>query len=569
MTAKSSDDGGGGGGGSQNKKKNKKTKKSKQLVHLPGTLFRADRVLAHRTQRSRSECATLLKYDRVWQVLQYGTNKPMNEKVTIAQFPPLPANDWTIPEWMRTYQYQPPHTNTDQDEEEDTTEKATTIDARRSTSEESNDDKDNNGNETTDQSLPCYWSLIQGASTRLPMNAILFLDKKEYVPQPPPLLVAYHKPKWVLSVRKDPQQRPCLDSPDLLPGMHPVGRLDYDSSGLLLFSSHGPLTQHLLHPKHGIAKEYVATVAGAVNATALTQQLADGVETAEGRHTAQVLEVTVMDNPPEVSDYLRRVRDALPPEYNVTDLRERGYLKVLLDEYTQQLSTVRLVVQEGKHRMVRRMLANCGHEVVDLQRVRFGDISLMSPSPSTTTTSSRSTSSSSTSENPDTTKDNDDDKSLDESDSENGVEVVLKPGTWRLLNRTELQWAKNLVASHSAAAVATAQAAVDGRPPRRLQAPNTIQLRERRLALQKQIEEAHNGTDTKRQQQQQEEPPKRKLSRKERRRERQGDADVAYVNRIAEEMERKYNLQEAKREWRRKKKMGILPKDSEFQFEEL
>eukprot|EP00957_Ditylum_brightwellii_P095218 7252070-Ditylum_brightwellii.AAC.1 len=43
-------------------------------------------------------------------------------------------------------------------------------------------------------------------------------------------------------------------------GLHPVGRLDYDSSGLLLFSSDGSLTQRLLHPRHEVEKEYVATV---------------------------------------------------------------------------------------------------------------------------------------------------------------------------------------------------------------------------------------------------------------------------------------------------------------------
>ncbi|EEC45991.1 predicted protein [Phaeodactylum tricornutum CCAP 1055/1] len=110
--------------------------------------------------------------------------------------------------------------------------------------------------------------------------------------------------------------------------MHPVGRLDYDTSGLLLFSSSGALTQRLLHPKHEVEKEYVAVVTGIVVEDELRATLAAGV---------------------------------------------RGYLNVF---DAQALSTVRLTVSEGKHRMVRRILANCGHPVVSLHRDRLGAVAL-------------------------------------------------------------------------------------------------------------------------------------------------------------------------------------------------
>ena len=257
-------------------------------------LYRADRVLANRTGKSRSECFQLLQQRRVWQL---------------------------------------------------------------------------NGDDETCRTV------LSGPSSKISMHQHLRIDQTVVVPLPPPLLLVYHKPKWVLSVTKDPHHhRPCL-ADDILPHqMHPVGRLDYDTSGLLLFSSSGALTQHLLHPKHGIEKEYVATVTGVVDVDGLRRQLQEGVETAEGVHTAVVQDVQHMPES-RVRSYLDNVQAGLPAHYNQTDLRERGYLKVF---QATALSTVRLTVTEGKHRMVRRMLANSGHPVVSLQRERFGTIHLLS-----------------------------------------------------------------------------------------------------------------------------------------------------------------------------------------------
>jgi len=151
---------------------------------------------------------------------------------------------------------------------------------------------------------------------------------------PPPRLVAYHKPVGVLSTVGDPHGRTSLADTAaawLERGLHPVGRLDADSEGLLLFSSDGSLTQRLLHPKHGVAKCYDAWVDG-MPSDALGEQLASGVATAAGTFTAE----------------LKRVEG---------------------DKIT-------LVVREGKHRMVRRMLANVGLPVVRLVRRAMGPYEL-------------------------------------------------------------------------------------------------------------------------------------------------------------------------------------------------
>ena len=143
-------------------------------------------------------------------------------------------------------------------------------------------------------------------------------------------LYVYHKPMGLVSTMEDNWGRECVG--DIVPvHYHIVGRLDKDTRGLLLFSRDGQLTQHLLHPKREIEREYVATVKGEPSQS-LVQQLAAGVETSVGLAKGRV--ITIEDN------------------------------------------TVGLVMTEGRNRIVRRMLNNAGYPVLDLFRVRFGPFSL-------------------------------------------------------------------------------------------------------------------------------------------------------------------------------------------------
>lgn len=268
--------------------------------------YRADRVLANRTGRSRSECFQLIKEHRVHQIIM-GDDGNQTKKV-----------------------------------------------------------------------------VISGPSIKIAMNTPLMIDHHIEVPIPSPLLVVYHKPKWVLSVLNDPKyQRPCIVPPH--PNMHPVGRLDYDSSGLLLFSSSGTLTQRILHPKSKIDKIYRVTVSGKVDATQLQQQLLHGIETTEGIHTGQLINVSYIEHNDDVKQYLDTVKKAIPYHvYNHTDLQQRGYFDIY--DTADVLSIVTVQVCEGKYRMVRRMLANVNHPVIDLHRIQIGPISLHDCStPSNTT----------------------------------------------------------------------------------------------------------------------------------------------------------------------------------------
>jgi 23S rRNA pseudouridine2605 synthase len=146
----------------------------------------------------------------------------------------------------------------------------------------------------------------------------------------PPRVALWHKPMGVHSTVSDPQGRPSLGTAarELLElGLHPVGRLDADTDGLLLFSGDGALTQRLLHPRRAIPRTYLATVEPPPDAT-LPERLAAGIRTADGVFVAQVL--------------------------------------------SMEDDKVTLSVTEGKHRMVRRMLANAGHPVMSLRRLQFG-----------------------------------------------------------------------------------------------------------------------------------------------------------------------------------------------------
>ncbi|KAL9185454.1 hypothetical protein ACHAXT_003231 [Thalassiosira profunda] len=215
---------------------------------------------------------------------------------------------------------------------------------------------------------------IKSPKEKVPGNSSLFLDGK-LLPGPPPLLLVYHKPKHMLSSMGDAKQYQdqnrkhlgqVLDPKYVKAGMHPVGRLDFDTTGLILFSRDGQLTQRLLHPRRGVQKEYVATVQGLADEDELKQKLLDGVKTSEGVHTAELLEVAPSDGPADDDD---KDTDEM---LTIDDEADEGSQSVVSGPFCD----VRLVVQEGKHRMVRRMLANCGHPVVELRRERHGEVEL-------------------------------------------------------------------------------------------------------------------------------------------------------------------------------------------------
>ena len=143
-----------------------------------------------------------------------------------------------------------------------------------------------------------------------------------------------NKPKGYLCSATDPFGRPTIY--DLLRSehsrLHYVGRLDFQSRGLLILTTDGELTQRLLHPSHGVPRTYRVQARSPFHESEL-QALRGGVEIGDGVIAKAV------------------------------SARKFG-------------TGAEIVLKEGKNREIRRMLEVVGHKVVDLQRIRFGGLEL-------------------------------------------------------------------------------------------------------------------------------------------------------------------------------------------------
>jgi 23S rRNA pseudouridine2605 synthase len=151
----------------------------------------------------------------------------------------------------------------------------------------------------------------------------------------PRVLYALHKPLGVLSTARDTHGRATVL--DLVPAdglrLYPVGRLDADSSGLILLTNDGELANRLTHPRFEVQKTYRAKLRGAPISQRVVNDLRAGVELEDGR-TAPAL--------------VRRVGD----------------------------DVIELTIHEGRNRQVRRMCQAVGHPVLELVRTRFGTLAL-------------------------------------------------------------------------------------------------------------------------------------------------------------------------------------------------
>jgi pseudouridine synthase len=150
--------------------------------------------------------------------------------------------------------------------------------------------------------------------------------------------ILLNKPKGYVTTRSDPQRRPTVI--DLLDGVreyvYPVGRLDYDSEGLLLLTNDGDLAARLTHPRHGVERTYEARVSGMPDREALD-----------------------------------RLRRGIPLDGH----RTLPATVVLVNEHRREGNGVlRLTIREGRNRQVRRMCEAVGHPVQTLSRVRIGPI---------------------------------------------------------------------------------------------------------------------------------------------------------------------------------------------------
>jgi 23S rRNA pseudouridine2605 synthase len=149
--------------------------------------------------------------------------------------------------------------------------------------------------------------------------------------------LALNKPAGYITTAADPGSRPTIQ--DLVTAatrVFPVGRLELETRGLLLLTDDGELANRLAHPRHKVGKEYLAMVDG-VPAESDLKALRAGVQLEDGRTAPAEVEL-------------------------ISSVRGRSQL--------------RLVINEGRNRQVRRMLEAVGHPVRDLQRTGFGPLRL-------------------------------------------------------------------------------------------------------------------------------------------------------------------------------------------------
>lgn len=176
-----------------------------------------------------------------------------------------------------------------------------------------------------------------------PQRDVITVDGKRVQPPQAFVYLMLHKPRGYVTTRKDPHAPHTVmellrDAP---PNLFPVGRLDADSEGLLLFTNDGAFAHRLTHPRYKLPKTYRVWVQGKPTARALTQ-LREGVLLEDGK-TA----------PAEV--------------------------RLLRTESEQ--SVLEIVLREGRKRQIRRMCAAVGHPVQRLKRIAMGALRLPSDLP--------------------------------------------------------------------------------------------------------------------------------------------------------------------------------------------
>lgn len=157
----------------------------------------------------------------------------------------------------------------------------------------------------------------------------------------PKVYILFYKPRGVISAVSDDKNRKVVTDffTDIIDArIYPVGRLDYDTSGLLLLTNDGDLTNHLTHPRNQIEKVYVAKLSGIVQ-----------------------------------SKDLEALRHGIKLQNRITAPAKTQILSV---DRRRQISIVRLTIHEGMNHQVKEMFNKVGYPVVKLKRERVGFLTL-------------------------------------------------------------------------------------------------------------------------------------------------------------------------------------------------
>lgn len=171
-----------------------------------------------------------------------------------------------------------------------------------------------------------------------PATDLIALDGQPIKPAEKFYYVLLHKPAGYVTSLKDPQGRQLVTElvKDIGERLFPVGRLDYNSEGLLLLTNDGAWANRLMHPRHQVDKEYHVRVRGKVDPQQI-KRLAGGIELEDGPVAGAAVRILKSD---QSNDWLS------------------------------------ITIREGRNRQVRRMCAAVGLFVVRLRRIRYGNLTL-------------------------------------------------------------------------------------------------------------------------------------------------------------------------------------------------
>ncbi|HEX9757296.1 MAG TPA: pseudouridine synthase [Nitrospiria bacterium] len=164
------------------------------------------------------------------------------------------------------------------------------------------------------------------------------VNGKKINPSPGKVYILLYKPRGFITSLHDPQGRPTVIQ--LLKGIrqrvYPVGRLDFDTEGILIITNDGDFSQTLMHPKHEIPKTYLAKIRGEIPENVL-EKLTKGVKIGG--------------------------KKAVP-----VSVKKKGL--------TEKNSWIEMTLHEGRNRQVKRMFEAVGHWVIKLKRVAYGPLNL-------------------------------------------------------------------------------------------------------------------------------------------------------------------------------------------------
>ncbi|MDR2133085.1 MAG: rRNA pseudouridine synthase [Clostridiales Family XIII bacterium] len=191
---------------------------------------------------------------------------------------------------------------------------------------------------TADGAVRVNGLLVREMGYEVKEGDVVEVGGRVILPETGRVCIVLNKPRGYITSVRDAQKRPTVMDlvGDIPERIFPVGRLDFDTSGLLILTNDGALSQMLTHPKHRIRKTYRARVAGVLS-----------------------------------DERIARLRKGVDIGGFVTSPAE---LRVL--RQAERATWVEIDVFEGKNRQVRRMFAAVGNKVVELERVAVGEILL-------------------------------------------------------------------------------------------------------------------------------------------------------------------------------------------------